>query len=360
VIGFFLAGAVLAATAVLAGSTLRLRSPAVFLVALWLIVSAEVVAAAELLSLVHSVRPLGYVLVEVALLLVALAAWVRVGRPRPPLPSRPSFRLSIVGLLALAVLVGLGYELFVLVASAPNNWDSMHYHLARVAAWHAQRDLGYFPTHNSIENAYPPNGELLVLWTVTFLGRDLLAALPQFFASLATAASVFVIARRLGYERRAAAFSALLFPTLTIVALESVTTQNDLVEASFVAAAVALALGRTRVETALAGLEEPLKRYLLELEADALEGRSWYGAPGVAELVDWEPVLLRAGVRVPAARVAQAYLELAVLVRALEGLTAVAVVEATPDRSDLWAGLFDLRDNLLGRALEDVRVLSVI
>src|SRR5207253_253874 len=63
-----------------------------------------------------------------------------------------------------------------------------------------------------------------------------------------------VIARRLGYDTRRSAFSALLFPTLTIVALESVTTQNDLVEASFVAAAVALALGRTRAETVLAGL----------------------------------------------------------------------------------------------------------
>ena len=252
-IGFFLAGAVLAATAVLAASTLRLRSPSVFLVALWLIVCVEVVAAAELLSLVHAVRPLGYVLVEVALLLVVLAAWVRAGRPRPPLPSRPSFRLSIVGLLALAVVAGLGYELFVLVASAPNNWDSMHYHLARIAAWHAQRDLGYFPTHNSIENAYPPNAELLVLWTVTFLGRDVVAALPQLLASLATSMSVFVIARRIGYERRASAFSALLFPTLTIVALESMTTQNDLIEASFVAAAVALALGKTRAETVLAG-----------------------------------------------------------------------------------------------------------
>ncbi len=48
------------------------------------------------------------------------------------------------------------------------------------------------------------------------------------------------------------------------------------------------------------------------------------------------------------------------LVRALEGLTAAAVVEATPNRGALWAGLFDLRDNLLGQALEDLRVLSVI
>src|SRR5207249_814061 len=50
-----------------------------------------------------------------------------------------------------------------------------------------------------------------------------------------------------------------------------------------------------RVETALAGLEGPLDRYLLELEADAAEGRSWYGGPGAAELVDWGPVLARAG-----------------------------------------------------------------
>jgi hypothetical protein len=120
----------------------------------------------------------------------------------------------------------------------------------------------------------------------------------------------------------------------------------------------ALRRAAERVETALTGLEEPLKRYLLELEADVLESRSWYGGPSSAELRDWEPVLTRAGVHVPPERVAQVYLELAVLVRALEGLTASAVVEATPDRGALWAGLFDLRDNLLGQALDDLRFLS--
>jgi hypothetical protein len=34
------------------------------------------------------------------------------------------------------------------------------------------------------------------------------------------------------------------------------------------------------------------------------------------------------------------------------------MVEATPDRAALWAGLFDLRDNLLGQALDDLRFLS--
>jgi hypothetical protein len=120
----------------------------------------------------------------------------------------------------------------------------------------------------------------------------------------------------------------------------------------------ALRRAADRAETALAGLEGPLSRYLLELEADQAEGRSWYGEPSAAELREWAPVLYRAGVRVSPVRVAQAYLELAVLVRALEGLSDAARMELTPDRSSLWAGLFDLRENLLGRAVDDLRALA--
>jgi len=120
----------------------------------------------------------------------------------------------------------------------------------------------------------------------------------------------------------------------------------------------ALRRAAERAETALSGLEGPLGRYLLELESDRAEGRSWYGEPGAAELREWAPVLHRAGVRTSSVRVAQAYLELAVLVRALEGLSDAARMELAPDRSSLWAGLFDLRENLLGRAVEDLRALA--
>jgi hypothetical protein len=112
-----------------------------------------------------------------------------------------------------------------------------------------------------------------------------------------------------------------------------------------------------RVETALVGLEHPLDRYLLELECDKAEGRSWYGGPGAGELIEWEPVLRRAGVAASPIRVAQAYLELAVLVRALQGLSDIARIDAPTDRSSLWAGLFDLRENL-ERAVDDLRALA--
>ena len=99
----------------------------------------------------------------------------------------------------------------------------------------------------------------------------------------------------------------------------------------------------------IAGLERPLSQYLLELEPERAEGRSWYGGPGAGELVEWRPVLDRAGVRACPNRVAAVYLELAVLVRALEGLTTAASIDAAPDRSSLWAGLFDLRTPCSGR-----------
>ena len=113
-----------------------------------------------------------------------------------------------------------------------------------------------------------------------------------------------------------------------------------------------------RAETALTGLERPLGRFLLELEPQGAEGRSWYGEPGAGEVLEWDAVLKRAGVVAAPHRVAHAYLELAVLVRALQGLADSARIESVPDRDSLWAGLFDLRENLLDGCLDDLRALA--
>jgi hypothetical protein len=120
----------------------------------------------------------------------------------------------------------------------------------------------------------------------------------------------------------------------------------------------ALRRAAERAETALAGLERPLGRFLLELESEGAEGRSWYGEPGPGEVLDWRDTLRRAGVSASPERVTQAYLELAVLVRALEGLGTAARLRVLPDRGSLWAGLFDLRENLFGGAVDDLRALA--
>jgi hypothetical protein len=45
-------------------------------------------------------------------------------------------------------------------------------------------------------------------------------------------------------------------------------------------------------------------------------------------------------------------------VRALQGLEDAARLDTAPDRSSLWAGLFDLQDTLLGATVADLRALA--
>src|SRR5438552_3611562 len=99
-------------------------------------------------------------------------------------------------------------------------------------------------------------------------------------------------ARRLTVQLRACEAAALAFCRL----LER-WSRGEAVPATAGARQAALRHAADRVETALAGLEGPLSRYLLELQPERVEGRSWYGGPGAGELVEWRPVRDRAGVR---------------------------------------------------------------
>jgi hypothetical protein len=180
-----------------------------------------------------------------------------------------------------------------------------------------------------------------------------MAAMQGWADVLEANASTPANVRRLVRQLRACEVAALAFCRL----LER-WGRGDAVPATPGARRAAFRHAADRVETALAGLEGPLSVYLLELEPDRVEGSSWYGGPGAGELVEWRPILERAGVSACPNRVAAVYLELAVLVRALQGLEDGARLEAVPDRSSLWAGLFDLRDTLLGATVDDLRALA--
>ena len=248
---------VLLVTACLAAAALRLTQSTAYALAVYLLAWAEVVLLGEALSFVRAAGAVGYGIGEAVFLVAALAAWQLRGRPLPPRPDLrlPSLRAHpLLVALALAVGVALVYQAFLVVASPPNNFDSMTYHLSRVAAWYQHGGLQYLSAHSSRENLMPPNSELAILYTFVFLGRDLLAAAPQFFAEIATLVAIYGCARRLLFPRSAALFAALITATLTEFALQSVTTQNDLVVAAFVATAAYFLLGRSRRELPLVAI----------------------------------------------------------------------------------------------------------
>jgi hypothetical protein len=258
-LAFLGAGTALVATALAASCSLRLRTLPSFLLAVYLLAAAELVLLGEALSVVGAVGATGYAVGQAALLAGLLWLWHRLGRPAPPLPAidlrGAARRHPLLTALAAAVGTAVTYQLFIAIATPPNNWDSMSYHLPRAVEWLQRARIEYVPDAPTERmNAFQPASEIEILWTLAYLGRDTAAALPQLVAEIASLVGIYAIARRIGFARPDAAFASLLAATLTQVALQSVTSQNDLLAASFVVASAALILGRSRIEVGLAGL----------------------------------------------------------------------------------------------------------
>ncbi len=162
----------------------------------------------------------------------------------------------LTALFLLVVLILLAYQ-FILGLGPPNNGDVLAYHLARVAAWAEHGGLYWIPNAPDVRmNAFQPLAEQQVLFFLVASGKDaLLSTLPQQLAELAILLAIFGGERPLGFALRAAACSAFLFATFSLVTLEAVTARNDLVAASFPTIAAFLLLGRSGLlEPALAGV----------------------------------------------------------------------------------------------------------
>lgn len=248
--------ALVAVAALASAGALRLTLTSALLAA-YLFASAEVVVLSEVLSPFHAIAARGYLLGAVVVAAASLLVWHRAGAPRPPLPrvERAALRRHpMLFLLAAAVGAAIVLESVLAVTTAPNNWDGMTYHLSRAAAWYQDGALGSVDAHTLRETVFPPVAEIQVLFTMAFLHGDRLAAAPQIVAELALLVAIFGTARRLGFARSAAAFAALLFATLSEVALQATSTQNDLVVSAYVVAAAFFLLGRDRIDALLAGL----------------------------------------------------------------------------------------------------------
>ena len=227
--------------AVIGGCTaalLHIRGAAPFLVAAGVCAAAASVAGTIVLSFL-SVWTRGAML---TLLLVTAATasvvWFATGRPRPPrMPSVRGLRKLngptkiLVGLAVVTLLV----QAYVGARVAPSNWDSMTYHLSRAAYWLQYQSIGQFPGASIRQAASAPNGEVLQALTMMMSGTDRWVQSVQWLALVGVALAVFSGARLLHFGREESVFAACLFVVLPEPLMQSATTQNDLVEAFFLA-----------------------------------------------------------------------------------------------------------------------------
>ncbi len=251
----------LSTTGLTAAATLGIRRLPDWLLAAYLLAFGEVVALVLALSLVGQVRRPALLAAMAALCSISVWLWWRRGHS-VPLTSRRLRVLAadlrthpVVPVLAVAVGLVALYLGALIVGTAPNNWDSMTYHLARAAFWRQQGGVGYVEdAYDERLNANPPNAEVALAFVLEVIRDERIAGFVQYSAWIACAIGVGGLSRRLGLTTREACFGAMLFLLLPIVVLEGSTTQNDLVVASFLIAATVFLIGESRAELALAAL----------------------------------------------------------------------------------------------------------
>lgn len=84
------------------------------------------------------------------------------------------------------------------LASTPNTWDSMTYHLARVEHWIQNRTIAYYPTHITRQLVYSPWAEYAFAHLRFLCPWENTVNLLQWFAMAGSLVGVSLIAQQWG------------------------------------------------------------------------------------------------------------------------------------------------------------------
>lgn len=200
------------------------------------------VAVTEVTSVFHA---FGRTSVAIAwLVATCLAVWLSVRARRrsnfadqilPGLDRCGTALLVPIALIAAATLL-CG------VLSAPNNWDSMTYHLPRVAHWIRAGSVEHYPTAILRQLQMSPWAEFAIAHLELLSDSSRFAATIQWLSFMGSLAGVSLIAKRLGATRHAQLVAAAIAATVPMAILQASSTQNDLVVAFWLIAMTEAAL----------------------------------------------------------------------------------------------------------------------
>ena len=114
------------------------------------------------------------------------------------------------------------------VYTVPYNWDSMTYHLSRIANWTQNRSVAHYATHNIREIVSPVLAEFINLHVYILSGkRDVFFNLVQCVSALTNVWLIYEIALKLGCKRKYAGLAAFIFFTAPSAFGEALSTQVD-------------------------------------------------------------------------------------------------------------------------------------
>ncbi len=210
------------------------------------------VLTTELLSLVDAVTQIGVAISWCLLLLAGILALVYLYKrgdglrlPAWRWPESRAGMLLLIGIVSILIVTAL-----VAWFSPPNTWDSLNYHMSRVAHWAQEQSIRPFTTGIEIQNSMPPGAEILVLQTYVLGAGDRWANFVEWTAMLLSVIGVMFIASKFGVARWGQLASALFVVTLPNGVMQATSTMTDYIVALWMVciAAETVELARGRIE----------------------------------------------------------------------------------------------------------------
>ncbi len=202
----------------------------------FVVVGTYMVLANEILSLINGITKVGLV-VAWLLPILAVCVWVIRARQTGRSINFPSWRVRFTPtewLLIAGVVVIAGITAAVAWIAPPNTWDSLTYHMSRVAHWAQNASLRPYPTGIERQNFMSPVAEIGMLQVYVLGSGDRLVNFIEWLSMIVSIVAVTLLAKDLGAGRLGQVFSAVFVVTLPMGIAQASSTMTDYVVAVWV------------------------------------------------------------------------------------------------------------------------------
>lgn len=145
--------------------------------------------------------------------------------------NRKSFEQKGLFPLDLIWLFFIGFIILLVgitaIVAPPNTWDSLTYHMPKVAHWIQNHTVQHYPTNIDRQIVFQPGAEFVITHFQILSKSDRFANMIQWFSMLGGILGVSFIAKQLGAKTRAQIVTALFAATIPMEILQGSSTQND-------------------------------------------------------------------------------------------------------------------------------------
>lgn len=206
-----------------------------------LVVGTELLSAFHFLNRFGVLLYWGVVFSGVLTVLYYNGAWntvraiarVRIRACRNFVAASPWRAALFLALCAFVATIGI-----IAWYAPPNTYDSLTYHMARVAHWQQNASVAIYPTAIARQYEYPAFSEYAILHLQLLTGGDRLANFVQFGAYLGCILSTSLIAQAMGLSGDGQLLAGVAAASLPMAVIQASGTQTDLVAAFWVSSAV--------------------------------------------------------------------------------------------------------------------------